>query len=164
MSQAAVCLSVAIALAAGTVIGPVPSGKPAAAVQQRVIWTNDELADPALQDAAVSQIGASSAFEFAAAVPPAYQKELDPEWYRERLQPLEAGRDAITARIAEIRAALANPLAYQEPGLRLDRGHLRLSPQNEMVLLEARRTELDAQISAILDEARRHRILPGLLR
>lgn len=161
MTQAAVCLSIAFALAAGA--GPGPA-IPSAAPQQHTVWTNDELAGAALPRAAVSQIGNPAAFEFAVAPRQPYRKERDPEWYRERLAPLEAERDGISARLAAIRAALANPLAYQEPGVRLDRSHLRLSPQNELALLEARRAELELQISSILDEARRNWILPGLLR
>jgi hypothetical protein len=160
MTYTAVCLSIALALAAGAVPGPAIPAAP----QQRIVWTNDELAGTALHSAAVSQIGHPASFEFAPAPRPPYQKELDPEWYRERLAPLETERDGINARIVAIRAALANPLAYQEPGLRLDRSHLRLSPQNELALLEARRAELELQIRRILDEARRNWILPGLLR
>ncbi|MCL6564829.1 MAG: hypothetical protein K6U09_00235 [Acidobacteriia bacterium] len=159
MLHTTVCVAIGLLLAMN-----LPSTAFAPAPPQRTVWTNDTLEDASLQSAAVSQFGDPAAFPSPPAAGVGYRKELDPAWYRERLAPLEAERDAIVARIAVLRTALADPMAWHEPGLRLDRGHMRLSPQNELALLEARQAELLAQIEAIYDEARRHWIPPGWLR
>jgi hypothetical protein len=159
MVHATVCVAVGLLLAM-TMTSTVPAPAP----PQRTVWTNDALEDAVRQSAAVSQFGDPTAFVSAPTTPTGYRKEFDPAWYQERLAPLEAEREAVAARIAVIRAALANPMAWHEPGLRLDRESMRLSPQNELALLEARQAELQAKIDAIYDEARRHWIPPGWLR
>ncbi len=159
MLHVTVCVAVGLLLAMN-----MPSAAFAPPPPQRTVWTNDTLEEASLQSAAVSQFGDPAAFSFSPAARVGYRKELDPAWYRERLAPLEAERDTIAARIAVLRAALADPMAWHEPGLRLDRGHMRLSPQNELALLEARHAELLAQIGTIYDEARRHWIPAGWLR
>lgn len=159
MLHVKVCVAVGLLLAmnlSSTAFAPAPP--------QRTVWTNDALEEASLQSAAVSQFGDPAAFSSPPAAGAGYRKELDPAWYRERLAPLEAERDTLAARIAVLRAALADPMAGHEPGLRLDRDHMRLSPQNELALLQARHAELLAQIDAIYDEARRHWIPPGWLR
>ncbi|MCL6480286.1 MAG: hypothetical protein K6U02_01030 [Firmicutes bacterium] len=159
MVHGTVCVAVGLMLAmtmTPAVAAPAPP--------QRTVWTNEALEDAAQPSAAVSQIGDPTAFVSTPAIPGGYRKEFDPAWYREQLAPLEAESEAVAERIALIRAALANPMVWHEPGLRLDRESMRLSPQNELALLEARQAELKTKIDAIYDEARRHWIPPGSLR
>lgn len=93
-----------------------------------------------------------------------YVKELDPEWYRARLAAVDAELAQAAAREARLLAFLAAPRENADPGLVLNQSSLRLSPENELLLLAARRTGLRAQREEILLEARRHWLPPGLFR
>lgn len=163
MPQVCLVAVLAAAMAAGAVApnaveapAPAPAAKPAV---DRIVWTNDHIEQrfgPSLPE--------PSAPEPAEPVRRRYVREEDPAWYRARLAPLEAELTAVNARAVRIRQFLAAPRDFASPGLVLRQRPMRLSPENELTLLAARRAEVAARISAIRDEARRHWLPPGAVR
>lgn len=128
------------------------------AVVERIVWTNDHLEQR-------FGLTPTEPFEPAAAPEPRrYVREQDPAWYRARLAPLEEELAAVEARAARIRQFLAAPRDYAQPGLVLRLRPMRLSPENELELLAARRGELLAGIRTLQQQARRHWLPPGALR
>lgn len=163
MPQVCLIAVLAAAMAAGVaapnaVEAPAPASAAKPAVD-RVVWTNDDLEQrfgPSRPELFVPEPAEPARRR--------YVREEDPAWYRARLAPLEEELALLQARAARIREFLAAPRDFASPGLVLRQRPMRLSPENELTLLAARRAELTARISAIQDEARRHWLPPGALR
>lgn len=163
MPQVCLVALLAGAMAAGgaapdAAVAPVPA-LPAKPALDRIVWTNDHLE----QRFGLSRPEPASA----ETAPPArrrYVREEDPAWYRARLAPLAEELAAVDARAARVRQFLVAPRDFASPGLVMQQRPMRLSPENELALLAARRAELAARISAIQEEARRHWLPPGALR
>jgi hypothetical protein len=163
MPQICLVAVLAAAMAAGVAApdaeespAPAPAAKPAV---DRMVWTNDHLEQrfrPSHPE--------PFAPEPAEPVRRRYVREEDPAWYRARLAPLEEELAEVQARAARIRQFLAAPRDFASPGLVLRQRPMRLSPENELALIAARRAELAARIGAIQDEARRHWLSPGAVR
>jgi hypothetical protein len=163
MPQVCLVAVLAAAMAAGYAAPdlaetPAPTGKAEPTVD-RIVWTNDHIEQ---------RFGPSRpepfALEPAEPVRRRYVREEDPAWYRARLAPLEEELSLLQARAARIRQFLAAPRDFASPGLVLRQRPMRLSPENELALVAARRAEVAARISAIQDEARRHWLPPGAIR
>lgn len=137
---------------------------------EQKIWTNDDI--PLLrQSAPISIIGKRSAVqanvreapstEAAAAQP--YVKELDPRWYAEQRQALQAQIDADQEQIREVQEIRqtgdgitgAIPLDKEAPGL---------SPEATVEILQDEVAQLEAQIDDLQDLARRNGMDPAVVR
>ncbi len=153
-----------------------PAAEPAKSVaakpraQERIIWTNEVVAhwpgaltpfEPALSPAPEAPAEAAAAPTFT------YIHERDPEWYRDQLAPLEFQLTMIGRKMAEIRTALSDPLRYGSAAVPLGEaaaGRPRLSPENELAMLEQERTAVQAEINRLHDLARRNWLPPGAAR
>lgn len=138
---------------------------------ERKIWTNDDI--PLLrQFAPISIIGESSSsqaevakragIEATAANQP-YIRELDPQWYAEQRQTLQAQIDADEQQIRETQAIRqtgdgitdAIPLDKEAPGL---------SPEATVEILQNHVAQLEGQIGDLQDLARQNGIDPAVVR
>jgi hypothetical protein len=138
---------------------------------EQKIWTNDDI--PLLRQLApISIIGErlsvpanvaeAPSIEAAAANQP-YVKELDPRWYAEQRQALQAQIDADEEQIREVQAIRqtgdgitdAIPLDKEAPGL---------SPEATVDILQKQVAQLEAQIDDLQDLARRNGIDPAVVR
>lgn len=147
------------------------------------VWTNDDFAAPIpmaeptqepqqVEEAAEQEEAPATAPTPEAVAPePAaataarrYVREQDVDWYRARLAPLEAELASVTGRITRIRNFLANPRDNSQAGLDLSADNMRLTPENELLLLTARQREVRQQIEQIEDEVRRNALPPGVFR
>lgn len=134
-------------------------------------WTNDD--SPLLrQSAPISIIGNRSAVQAnvreapsteAAATNQPYVKELDPPWYAEQRQALQAQIDADQEQIREVQEIRqtgdgitgAIPLDKEAPGL---------SPEATVEILQDEVAQLEAQIDDLQDLARRNGTDPAVAR
>ena len=147
--------------------------KPAAAkprAQERIIWTNEEVAQ--LPGALTTfEPSASTVPESAAEAPVAppfsYVHERDPQWYRQQLAPLEEQLAAINAKAAHLRTTLSDPLRYGSAAFPFGEaavGRPRLSPENELAMLELERAAVQAEIARLSDLARQNWLPPAVVR
>jgi hypothetical protein len=138
---------------------------------EQKIWTNDDM--PLLrQSAPISIIGERSAVQAnvreepsteAAAANQPYVKELDPRWYAEQRQTLQAQIDADQEQIREVQEIRqtgdgitgAIPLDKEAPGL---------SPEATVEILQDEVAQLEAQIDDLQDLARRNGMDPAVVR
>lgn len=153
-----------------TVPADLPAGEPAAKAraEERVVWTNEAVEqlsggitvfEPAMP--------ALAAPETAPAPAPSYVFERDPEWYRRQLTPLEEQVSAINAKMAQIRTTLSDPLRYGSAAFPFGEaaiGRPRLSPENELAMLEQERATAMAEIDRIRDLARQNWLPPAVAR
>lgn len=138
---------------------------------EQKIWTNEDI--PLLrQFARISIIGESpssqahvaerASVEATAANQP-HVRELDPRWYAEQRQALQAQIDADQEQIRETQAIRqsgdgitdAIPLDKEAPGL---------SPEATVEILQNQVAQLEAQIEDLQDLARRNDIAPAVVR
>ena len=163
-------LLLALTLAA-TLAGPAsprPHTLPLKPAAQQKVWLSEEV--EALRDRGlISIVGEETAEETAvveetSATPaPRLAKELDPDWYLERL--VEPRVEL--ARVEETLASLRRNLACActpEGGLNVDRPNAGITPESGLWLLDRRARNLRAEISSIEDEALRRGLAPGLFR
>jgi hypothetical protein len=138
---------------------------------EQKIWTNEDI--PLLrQFAPISIIGASSSSQAdvaerasveATAANQPYIRELDPRWYAEQRQALQAQIDADEEQIRETQAIRqtgdgitdAIPLDKEAPGL---------TPEATVEILQNQVAQLEAQIDDLQDLARRNGIDPAAVR
>jgi hypothetical protein len=138
---------------------------------EQKIWTNEDI--PLLrQSAPISIIGDSSSSQAdvaergsveATAANQPYVRELDPRWYAEQRQALQAQIDADEEQIRETQAIRqtgdgitgAIPLDKQAPGL---------NPEATVEILQNQVAQLEAQIDDLQDLARRNGIDPAVVR
>jgi hypothetical protein len=148
------------------------SGEKAKSKKAKKVWTNEDLerlreGSPisVMGGAAAKGAGAEAAGggEKAEAGGAPYIKAKDPQWYRQRMGSLRAELEKIESEISHLRKFVENPYTGQA-GLSVNQENGRLSPANQIELLERRRNEVRRQMDDLEDEARRNGIPSGVLR
>ena len=132
-----------------------------------VVWTNEDLGK-LRRLGLISIVGQTATGEdaAAAALPPPYAKTQNPEWYAEQAAKL---RDELERRQAQLRQYLqafedVRSLKDMTGGINLDEGHLAITPQAGIEILQRRVNEAQMELEALEDLARHNDIPPGTLR
>ena len=166
MNALVLALTLAATLAAPA--APRPRAVSSKPVVQQKVWLSEDV--EALRDRGlISIVGEElveepAVVEEAAPTPtPRLAKELDPEWYLERLVGPRAELSQVEENLASLRRNLACNCT-PEGGLSVDRPNTGITPESGLWLLERRARELRDEISTIEDEALRHGLAPGLFR
>jgi len=135
---------------------PQAAGNPAPNAPKKV-WTNDNLSDASKK---ISVVGNKSDQKYP------LSKTADPatvENIRKNLQKLQG-------QVEEIKKQLASYKEFQEgepvskSGYQVDKGYGRIPVEQQVIMLEKKKKDLEAQIDEQLDEARKKGIDPGQLR
>lgn len=92
-----------------------------------------------------------------------YVRAKDPKWYSEQVAALRAEIDRIDGESHRLREFRASARTSQG-GLVLGQSNIPLNPENQIQQLEAQRREVQRQIDALEDQARRNDIAPGAIR
>ncbi len=92
-----------------------------------------------------------------------YVRAKDPKWYSEQVAALRAEIDRIDGESRRLREFRASARTSQG-GLVLGQSNIPLNPENQIQQLEAQRREVQRQIDALEDQARRNNIAPGVIR
>jgi hypothetical protein len=143
--------------------------------QPKKIWTNDDMDQ--LRARGLISIAGQEQTEVTvpAAQPPAapaeatfpvYASKLDdPAWYADKAADLQAELDRRQAALNQQLTAIALAVdRITQPGLALDQVNAGVTPESGVVILQARVQEIQDQMDELSDLARKHSILPGLLR
>ena len=171
MNTLLLALTLAASLATPAALRPAPHGvgartvAPKPAAQQKV-WLSEDV--EALRDRGLISIIGEELIEEPAAVEetvptPLLPKELDPEWYFERLAEPRAELARVEEKLASLRRNLACACT-PEAGLNVDRPSAGITPESGLWLLERHVRELHSEIAAIEDEALRRGLAPGIFR
>jgi len=151
-----------------------PPQKQPPAKKARKVWTNEDL--EALRPSGVTSSAATSAAPSAAGEAPAgdetavkaaaekKDKEEDPvEKLRKRLTPLRAEVDAVDAQLRSLRQNRSSG-STTGGGMDVSKTSGGMNTEDQIAQLEKRLGDLQRQIAAIEDEARRAGIAPGVIR
>jgi hypothetical protein len=177
------CLGLALpmaALAAGGNSNAAAAPKPAPAakpdVQQKKVWTNDDVErlNPAFDASAPRNNAAASAQPVAAvrsalpaptAVAPSapLNPEKDPAWYAQQLVPLQDELASIDSREEQLKQFRASGATLSTAGLVLNAPCEGITTDNLISQLEARRQEIAQEIDNLGDTARQNGLPPGIL-
>jgi len=135
--------------------------------QQRV-WLSEEV--EALRDRGLISIVGEELVEEPAVVEepaptpaPRLPKELDPEWYLERMAEPRKELAEVEEKLASLRRNLTCACT-PEGGINVDRPNPGITPEDGLRLLEERARALRAEINAVEDEALRRGLAPGIFR
>ncbi len=161
------CISVCLAL----VSAAIPSraaNRPHAGTdsQNPVVWTNDDLARLHSLGliSIVGQIDEEKSKS--ASLPVRYVRTQDPEWYAEQAARLRDELEHRQAQLREYRRGLedARSLRQTTGGINLDEGDIGITPEAGIEILQRRVNEIQTELDALEDLARRNDISPGTLR
>ncbi len=143
---------------------------------EKKVYTNDDLVSarssradspsepsPAAVPIAQAETASSTEEEEAASEP--LPTEKDPSYWRERVEPLQQEIARLEQEIRRL-SGLTGPLSPTQTGggLNLAGGGGSFNPQQTLENLELRKQELESQLAAIVDEARRARVPPAWVR
>lgn len=138
---------------------------------EQKIWTNDDI--PLLRQLApISIIGDRSSVQAsvrealsteAAAANQPYVKELDPRWYAEQRQTLQAQIDADQEQIRQVQQIRQTGDGITN-AIPLDTEAAGLTPEATVEILQEQVAQLEAQIDDLQDLARRNGIEPAVVR
>jgi len=135
---------------------PESAGNPAPSAPKKV-WTNDNLSDASRK---ISVVGTKGEQKYS------LTKTADPatvERIRKELKKLEG-------QVEDIKKQLASYKEFKEgepvstSGYQVDKGYGRIPVEQQMIMLEKKKKDLETQIDEQLDEARKKGIDPGQLR
>ena len=139
-------------------VAPESAGNPSPSAPKKV-WTNDNLSDASRKISIVGDKGNQK-------YPMTPTKTADPatvERIRKNLQKLQG-------QVEDIKKQLASYKEFQEgeavstSGYQVDKGYGRIPVEQQMIMLEKKKKDLETQIDEQLDEARKKGIDPGQLR
>ena len=137
---------------------PATAGNPAPNAPKKV-WTNDNISDASKRISVVGNKGSQK-------YPMTPTKTADPatvDRIRKNLQKLQG-------QVEDIKKQLASYKEFQEgeavskSGYQVDKGYGRIPVEQQVIMLEKKKKDLEAQIDEQLDEARKKGIAPGELR
>ena len=162
--------SLAISVTLSTVAIPLrAANKPRAGETEKttVLWTNEEL-EKLRPLAAISIVGQANKADDSptAAVPLPYLETKDPEWYAEQAAKLRDELERRQTQLREYRQALDDVRNQGKTtgGINLDEGDVAITPEVGIEILEGHVIEVQTELNALEDLARRHDISPGMLR
>jgi len=121
------------------------------------VWTNDNLSDASSK---ISVVGNKSNQKYPVTKP------ADPatvEKIRKNLEKLQGQVDDIKKQLATYKEFLEGE-AVSKSGYQVDKGYGRIPVEQQVIMLEKKKKDLETQIDEQLDEARKMGIDPGQLR
>src|SRR5271157_895137 len=139
-----------------TAAAPESAGNPAQSAPKKV-WTNDNLSDASGKVSVVGNKG-NQKYPLSKTADPATVERI-----RKNLEKLQG-------QVEDIKKQLASYKEFQEgeavstSGYQVDKGYGRIPVEQQMIMLEKKKKDLEAQIDEQLDEARKKGIDPGQLR
>ncbi len=143
-----------------------PAKDTAEAAKPKKVWTNDNI--DALSGSVVSVVGKEGSTgdaqnQKSGAKSAQLPMEKDPMYYRAQLAPLRADIERTNAEIQRMREFLAG--GHTGEGiLTPNRFSVPMNPSDRITQLEKHKSEVQAKINAIEDQARHNSIPPGDLR
>jgi hypothetical protein len=162
-------LSVAISVTLSTLAIPVrAANKPRAGTDSHnaMVWTNNDVEK--LHDLGLISIVGRLNEETPkpASLPEPYVKTQDAGWYAEQAAKLRDELERRQAQLGGYRQALedAQSLRVTTGGINLDEGDIAITPEAGIEILQQRVNEVQTELDALEDLARRNDIPPGTLR
>jgi len=161
--------SLAISMTLSTLAIPLrAANRPRAGMdsQNTVVWTNDDLERlhvPGL----ISIVGRmNEETPKSAPTPEPYVKTQDPEWYAKQAAKLRDELERRQNQLRDYRHAIddVRNLRNTTRGINLDEGDIAITPEVGIEILERHVNEVQTELNALEDLARRHDIPPGTLR
>jgi hypothetical protein len=161
--------SLAISMTLSTLAIPLrAANRPRAGMdsQNTVVWTNDDLERlhvPGL----ISIVGRmNEETPKSAPTPEPYVKTQDPEWYAKQAAKLRDELERRQNQLRDYRQAIddVRNLRNTTGGVNLDEGDIAITPEVGIEILERHVNEVQTELNALEDLARRHDIPPGTLR
>ena len=161
--------SLAISMTLSTLAIPLrAANRPRAGMdsQNTVVWTNDDLERlhvPGL----ISIVGRmNEETPKPAPTPEPYVKTQDPEWYAKQAAKLRDELERRQNQLRDYRQAIddVRNLRNTTRGINLDEGDIAITPEVGIEILERHVNEVQTELNALEDLARRHDIPPGTLR
>jgi hypothetical protein len=134
--------------------------------QNAMVWTNDDL-EKLHSLGLISIVGRiDEERPTSAPAPGPYVRTEDPEWYAVQAAYLRDELERRETQLYEYRQALddARSLRKTTDGMNLDEGDFATTPEAGIEILQRHVSEVQTEISALEDLARRHDIPPGALR
>jgi hypothetical protein len=131
-----------------------------------MVWTNDDL-EKLHSLGLISIVGRSDEERpTSAPAPRPYVRTQDPEWYAAQAAKLRDELERKQTQLSEYRQAIddARSLRKTTGGINLDEGDIAITPEVGIETLERHVDEVQTEINALEDMARRHDIPPGTLR
>ena len=135
--------------------------------QNRAVWTNDDLEK--LHDLGlISIVGPTDKEESTpeTALGPHVISD-DRQWYAEQSAKLHAELERRETQLRQYRQALEDARSLRTTtggGINLNEGHIAITPEGGIEILQRRVREEQAKLDALEDLARRHDVPPGALR
>src|SRR5712664_2434972 len=161
------CISVCLALVSAAI--PLrAANRPHAGTdsQNPVVWTNNDVEK--LHDLGLICIVGRMNDETSESVslPEPYVKTQDAGWYAEQAAKLRDELERRQAQLGGYRQALedAQSLRVTTGGINLDEGDIAITPEAGIEILQQRVNEVQTELDALEDLARRNDIPPGTLR
>jgi len=161
--------SLAISMTLSTLAIPLrAANRPRAGMdsQNTVVWTNDDLERlhvPGL----ISIVGRmNEETPKSAPTPEPYVKTQDAEWYAKQAAKLRDELERRQNQLRDYRQAIddVRNLRNTTGGINLDEGDIAITPEVGIEILERHVNEVQTELNALEDLARRHDIPPGTLR
>ena len=131
-----------------------------------IVWTNDDL-ERLRSQALISIVGQDEKEKpKVASAPEPYVRTEDPVWYAAQAARLKEELERNKTQLSEYEQAIddARNLRNTTAGISLDEGDFAISPEVGTQILERHVDQVQLEISALEDLARRHDIPPGVLR
>jgi hypothetical protein len=153
-------------LAAATPLGAANRPHSDTESQNKIVWTNDDL-EKLHSLGLISIVGRiEEERPTPAPAPEPYLRTQDPEWYAAQAAKLRAELQRRQTQLHEYEQAIddARSLRKTTGGINLDEGDIATTPEIGIEILERRVNEVQTEVDALEDLARRNDIPPGTLR
>ena len=134
--------------------------------QNTVVWTNDDLKRLDVPGLISIVGGINEETPKSAPTPEPYVKTQDPEWYAKQAAKLRDELERRQNQLRDYRQAIddVRNLRNTTGGINLDEGDIAITPEVGIEILERHVNEVQTELNALEDLARRHDIPPGTLR
>lgn len=134
--------------------------------QNTIVWTNDDV-EKLHSLGLISIVGRiDEERPTSAPAPGPHLRTQDPEWYEAQAANLRDELDRTQTQLREYRQAIDDVRSLRKTtrGINLDEGDIAITPEVGIEILERHVNEVQTEINALEDLARRHDIPPGALR
>jgi hypothetical protein len=134
--------------------------------QNMMVWTNDDI-EKLHNIGLISIVGRMDEEKpKSTTAPEPYVRIEDPEWYAAQAARLDIELEHRQSQLREYRQAIddVRNLRKTTGGINLEEGDLAITPEVGIEILERQISEVQTEINALEDLARRHDIPPGTLR